>query len=438
MSRRRIVILGAAGRDFHNFNVLFRDDPRVQVVAFTATQIPSISGRTYPPELSGPHHPEGIPILPEEELEDLIRAERVEEAWFSYSDVSFEHVMTLASRVNAAGAHFTTASATRTMLSSLRPVVAVTAVRTGAGKSQTTRFLMGLLRQLGKRPVAVRHPMPYGELSRQVCQRFGSHEDLDRHDCTIEEREEFEPLLDQGFVVYAGIDYERILREAEKEADILLWDGGNNDTPFFRPDFHLVVVDPHREGHERRYYPGLTNLLLADVVIVNKVNTADPQSVARLEESCRQLNPGARIYRCASEIRVARPDLVAGRSVLVVEDGPTVTHGEMPYGAGWFAAREAGAREIVDPRPYAVGSIAEALRRHPHLREVLPAMGYGEHQIRELEDTIARTPAEVIVEGTPIELSRVLRTEKPVVDVRYELVELEPGALAAELRRWLG
>ncbi len=437
MSRRRILILGAAGRDFHNFNVLFREDPRVEVVAFTATQIPTIAGRRYPPSLSGPHHPDGIPIIPEAELEERIRKDKIDEAWFSYSDVSFEQVMRLGARVNAAGAHFVLASATSTMLASLRPVLAVTAVRTGVGKSQTTRFLMRLLKDLGKRPVAVRHPMPYGDLATQICQRYATHEDLDRHRCTIEEREEFEPLLDQGFVVYAGVDYERILREAEREADLIVWDGGNNDTPFFRPDLHLVLVDPHRPGHESRYYPGMTNLLMASVVILNKVNTAPPEAVLQVEQSCRELNPQARIFRCASAIQVARPELVAGKKVLVIEDGPTVTHGEMPVGAGWYAARQAGASEIVDPRPYAVGSIATALEQYPHLREVLPAMGYGDAQIRELEATIARTPAEVIVEGTPIELSRILRTEKPIVDVRYELVELEPGALAAELRRWL-
>jgi predicted GTPase len=438
VTRRRILILGAVGRDFHNFNVLFREDPRVEVVAFTATQIPSISGRHYPPALSGPHHPRGIPIVPEEELEERILKDKVDEAWFSYSDVSFDHVMQLASRVTAAGAHFVLASAFSTMLASLHPVVAVTAVRTGSGKSQTTRFLLQQLKALGKRPVAVRHPMPYGDLASQVCQRYASYEDLDRYRCTIEEREEFEPLLDQGFVVYAGVDYERVLREAEKEGDMILWDGGNNDTPFFRPDLHIVVADPHRLGHESRYYPGMTNLLMADVIILNKVNTAGPEAVRQLEESCRRLNPRARIYRCASEIRVSRPELVAGKRVLVVEDGPTVTHGEMPVGAGWYAAQQAGAREIVDPRPYAVGSIRKTFEQYPHLREVLPAMGYGETQIRELEATIAQTPAEVIVEGTPIELSRVLRTDKPIVDVRYELVELERNALAAELRRWMG
>lgn len=438
MGRRKVVIMGAAGRDFHNFNTLFRDDERYEVVAFTAAQIPDIEGRTYPPVLAGPLYPQGIPIRAEEELESLIRTHGIDEVWFSYSDISHLDLMHKGSRVVAWGAHFGICSALRTMLRSSKPVIAVTAVRTGVGKSQTTRYISRILRDLGKKVVAVRHPMPYGDLTKQVAQRFETYEDLDRQECTIEEREEYEPHIDNGFVVYAGVDYEKILRQAEEEAEVILWDGGNNDTPFFRPDLHIALLDPHRPGHELSYYPGETNLRMAGLLIVNKVNTADPKNVEQVLESCRRANPGARVIQCRSAIRVDHPELIRGKRALVVEDGPTLTHGGMSYGAGWYAAQEAGAAEIVDPVPYAVGSIREIYEKYPNARKILPAMGYGERQIRELEATINATPADVVVEGTPIQLRRILKTDKPIADVRYELEEVEPGVIEAEVRRVVG
>lgn len=434
MARRRVVIMGAAGRDFHNFNCLFREKPEYEVVAFTAAQIPDIEGRRYPPELAGTLYPDGVPIAAEEELEALIGEWAVEEVWFSYSDISHEYVMHRASQVMAWGAHFVLSSATSTMLPSSKPVIAVTAVRTGAGKSQTTRYLARMLKELDVRVVVVRHPMPYGDLTRQACQRFATHEDLERHECTIEEREEYEPHLDNGFVVYAGVDYARILAEAEREADLILWDGGNNDTPFFQPSLHLVVVDPHRAGHERSYHPGETNFLLADLIIVNKVETAAPDDVERVLESCRRYNPAARVIRCRSAITIEGPERIKGKRALVVEDGPTLTHGGMSFGAGWLAAKRAGAAEIVDPQPYAVGSIRDTYEKYPNAAGILPAMGYSEEQIRELEATIDATPADVVVGGTPIDLRRVLHAEKPIVRVRYELEELEPGVLEEIVR----
>jgi predicted GTPase len=434
MQRRRVVILGAAGRDFHNFNVLFRGRPEVEVVAFTAAQIPDIEGRVYPAALAGELYADGIPIVAEEELDRLLVVERIDEAWLSYSDLAHVDVMHLGSRVIAGGAHFVLASVRSTMLESSRPVVAITAVRTGVGKSQTTRYVSKLLEAMGRKVVAVRHPMPYGDLARQVCQRFASHADLDRHECTIEEREEYEPHIDRGSVVYAGIDYERILRAAEKEADVILWDGGNNDTPFFAPRLQITLVDPHRPGHESTYHPGETNVLLADLILVGKVNTAETADIESVEANCRRLNPRAAILRCASEIRIADPEAIRGKRVLVVEDGPTLTHGGMRYGAGWLAAKQAGAAEIVDPAPYAVGALAETYAKYPNARGILPAMGYGEEQIRDLEATIRATPADVVVEGTPIELARVLRSDKPIVNVTYELVELAPGGLERALR----
>ncbi len=429
--------MGAAGRDFHNFNTLFRNQPDWEVVAFTAAQIPDIEGRVYPPELSGELYPNGVPIRAEAELESLIRDNHIDEVWFSYSDVSHEYVMHKANRVVAWGAHFGVFSAKSTMLESKRPVIAITAVRTGCGKSQTTRYLSGILRDLGKKVVAVRHPMPYGDLSRQICQRFAGYEDLDRHDCTIEEREEYEPLIDSGFVVYAGIDYEMILRRAEEEAEVILWDGGNNDTPFYRPDLHITLVDPHRPGHETSYYPGEANLLMADILIVNKVQTANPADLAAVLESCRRHNPGARIVECRSAVSVDKPELIRGKRALVIEDGPTLTHGGMTYGAGWYAAQQAGAAEVVDPVPYAVGSIRETYEKYPNARRILPAMGYGKRQIEELEATINATPADVVVEGTPIKLSRVLTVDKPIANVTYELEEIEPGALESAIREML-
>jgi predicted GTPase len=437
MSRRRVVIMGAAGRDFHNFNVLFREAQGYEVVAFTAAQIPDIEDRTYPPSLAGPLYPQGIPIEPEEELEAIVKDRAVDEVWFAYSDVSHEYVMHRGSRVVGWGPSFGICSAVRTMLRSTRPVIAVTAVRTGAGKSQTTRFLARILKDMGRKAVVVRHPMPYGDLAAQACQRFATYEDLDRHQCTIEEREEYQPHIDNGFVVFAGIDYVEILREAEKEADVILWDGGNNDTPFFRPDLYLTVVDPHRPGHELSYYPGETNFLLADLIVVNKVQTADPEDVEEVLANARRHNPAAHAVLCRSAIRVEGAERLKGRRVLVVEDGPTLTHGGMSRGAGWYAAREAGAAEIVDPRPYAVGSIAATYEAYPNAAGILPAMGYGDEQIRELESTIEAAPAEVVVEGTPIDLSRVLTTKKPIVRVRYELEELEAGEIRREVERVL-
>ncbi len=438
MRRRRVLILGAAGRDFHNFNVLFRDREEFEVIGFTAAQIPDIAGRTYPPVLAGTLYPKGIPIVAEQELESLVAAEKVDEAWFSYSDLAHVDVMHLASRTIAAGAHFVLAAAQRTMLTSVKPVVAITAVRTGVGKSQTTRYVSKILKAMGKKVVAVRHPMPYGDLSEQICQRFATYADLDKHKCTIEEREEYEPHIDNGFVVYAGVDYEKILRAAEEEADVILWDGGNNDTSFYTPALQITLVDPHRPGHEATYHPGEVNVLLADLILVNKVNTADPAKVAEVEATCRKLNPRATILRCNSEIRVSDPAAIRGKRVLVVEDGPTLTHGGMSYGAGWYAAHDAGAAEIVDPSPYAVGSLAATYAKYPNAKGILPAMGYGDEQIRDLEATIRATPADVVVEGTPIELARVLKTDKPIVNVTYELVEREPGTIERALRAAIG
>ncbi len=429
MARMRIVIMGAAGRDFHNFNCLYRHDPRFEVVAFTATQIPNIEGRNYPPELAGELYPQGIPILPEEELEELIRRESVDVVMFSYSDVSHQYVMEKASRVMAAGAHFAVGSAGKTMLRSTKPVISVCAVRTGVGKSQTTRFLSRILKDMGKKVVAIRHPMPYGDLAKQACQRFAAYADLDAHQCTIEEREEYEPHIDNGFVVYAGVDYEKILREAEKEADVILWDGGNNDTSFYQPDLQITLVDPHRAGDELTYFPGYANLLMADLLIVNKVQTAPPDLVELAVANCKAHNPRAKVVKCASVITVEQPELIAGKHALVVEDGPTLTHGGMRYGAGWFAAKNARAASIVDARPYAVGSILETYEKYPNAAAILPAMGYGDEQVRELQETINATPADVVVEGTPIDLSRIIEVNKPIANVVYELEELDPGVI---------
>jgi predicted GTPase len=437
MPKRKVVIMGAAGRDFHNFNCLFRDNEDYEVVAFTATQIPDIDGRTYPVELAGSRYPEGIPIHPEEDLEGIVRDHGIDEVWFSYSDVPHVHVMNIASKVISWGPHFGVCSATRTMIESTKPTIAITAVRTGVGKSQTTRYVSRILKELGKRVVAIRHPMPYGDLVKQTCQRFETYDDLDRHQCTIEEREEYEPHIDNGFVVYAGVDYERILREAEREADVILWDGGNNDTPFYRPDLHITLVDPHRAGHELTYYPGETNLRMSHLLIVNKVDTADAVKVEEVLDNCRWANPDARIIKCRSVITVDQPELIRGKRALVVEDGPTLTHGGMTYGAGWFAARQAGAAEIVDARPYAVGTLRETYDEYPNAKNILPAMGYGDEQIRDLEATIERTPADVVVEGTPIELQRILKISKPVAKVRYELEEVDIGVIEEMVRSTL-
>ncbi len=420
----RVLIMGAAGRDFHNFNVFFRANPAYTVVAFTATQIPNIDGRSYPPELAGPAYPQGVPIYPEAELERLIIAERVDQVVFAYSDVPHEYVMHKASLVLAAGADFRLMGTHTTMLRANVPVVAVCAVRTGSGKSQTTRRVCDILRSAGRRVAAVRHPMPYGDLARQACQRFATYADLDMHQCTIEEREEYEPHIERGVVVYAGVDYCRILRAAEQEADVIVWDGGNNDLPFYAPDLHIVVADPHRAGHELRYHPGETNVRMADVVVINKVDTADFSQIAATRQGVRSLNARAVVIEAASPIFVDEPAAIAGKRVLVIEDGPTLTHGEMAYGAGVVAARRFGAAEIVDPRPYAVGSIIETYRKYPQTGAVLPAMGYGRQQICELEQTIRATPADLVIIATPIDLRRIVDIAQPAQRVRYELQEI--------------
>ncbi|MCL4238326.1 MAG: cyclic 2,3-diphosphoglycerate synthase [Anaerolineae bacterium] len=424
MSKTRVLIMGAAGRDFHNFNTVYRDNPACQVVAFTATQIPDIAGRLYPPELSGPLYPQGIPIYPENDLAALIREQAIDEVVFAYSDVSHEYVMHKASLVLAAGADYKLIGPRLTMLKSSRPVVGVGAVRTGCGKSQTTRAISRALRDLGYRVAVVRHPMPYGDLARQAVQRFATYADLDRHEATIEEREEYEPHIDSGVVVFAGVDYERILREAEQEADIVLWDGGNNDLPFFAPDLYFVIADPHRPGHEQSYHPGEANLRMADVVIINKIDTADRAGVQQVRASIRALNPAATVIDAASPIFVDDPAAIRGKRVLVVEDGPTLTHGEMAYGAGVVAAQRFGAAELVDPRPYAVRSIAETFAKYPGTGALLPAMGYGEGQRADLEETIRATPCDLVIVATPIDLARVITLDKPAQRVRYELQEL--------------
>lgn len=431
MERERVLIMGAAGRDFHVFNTVFRDDPGVEVVAFTAAQIPGIAGRRYPPELAGPRYPAGIPIEPEDDLERLIREQVVDRVVFAYSDVSHEHVMHAASRVLAAGADFGLCGPRRTMLRSHRPVIAVGAVRTGSGKSQTARYLARLIEVTGLRTVVVRHPMPYGDLAAQRVQRFAEPADLDRHRTTIEEREEYEPHLEAGRVVYAGVDYAAVLAEAEAEADVILWDGGNNDWPFFVPDLFVVVADPLRPGHELRYHPGETNLRLADVVVINKVDSAEPAAVRQVRASIALANPKAAIIEARSVIRLERP--ISGLRVAVVEDGPTLTHGEMTYGAGVVAARRFGAAEIVDPRPYAIGSIAATLAAYPRLERLVPAMGYGEAQVRDLERTLDAMPVDVVLSASPIDLGRLLRLRHPVVRVRYELEEVGDPSLASFL-----
>jgi predicted GTPase len=416
----KVIIMGAAGRDFHNFNVYFRDNPRYRVVAFTAAQIPSIEGRLYPPELSGELYPEGVPIHPEAELKDLIRQHQVDLVAFSYSDVPHVEVMHKAATVMAEGADFMLTGATYTMLRAQRPVVAVCAVRTGCGKSQTTRKVCEILRRLGRNVVVVRHPMPYGDLRTQVLQRFSSYEDFERHRCTIEEREEYEPLVDMGVTVFAGIDYGRILTEAEAEGDVIVWDGGNNDTPFYFPDVHIVLFDPHRAGHELLYYPGETNMLMADIAIINKVDTAPPSGVEQVRVNIETHAPQAQILMAESPVSVGQPERIRGQRVLVVEDGPTLTHGEMPYGAGYVAAKTHGAKEMVDPRPYAVGSIAETYQRYPHIGPVLPAMGYSEEQIRDLQESINGADCDIVLFASPIQLPRILSITKPTLRVCYE------------------
>ncbi len=428
--QRRVVIMGAGGRDFHNFNTYYRGDRRHKVVAFTATQIPNIEGRAYPAELAGEGYPNGIPIEPESQLGEIIKRHGVHEVVFSYSDVSHEHVMHKASAVLAAGASFTLLGPNDTMIETRIPVIAVTAVRTGAGKSQTTRRLAAILRERGLKVVVIRHPMPYGDLRRQRVQRFAELADLDKHECTIEEREEYEPHITEGTIVYAGVDYGDILEEAEREADVILWDGGNNDFSFYRPRLTVVVADPHRVGHEVTYHPGETNLRLADVVVINKVGTVERSQVEALRSNIANCNPSAVVIEAASPIIADDGAAIKGKRVLVVEDGPTLTHGGMTFGAGVLAAKKYGAADVVDPRPYAIGSIADTLRKYPSLGPLLPAMGYGEQQMAELEETIARTPADLVVVGTPIDIRRLLQLEKPAVRVRYELEEKTRPGLA--------
>jgi len=421
----KVIIMGAAGRDFHNFNVYFRDNDRYRVVAFTAAQIPKIEGRLYPPELAGKLYPEGVPIHPEKELARLIQEHHVDLVAFSYSDVPHVEVMHKASIAMAEGADFILIGAPYTMLKAGKPVVAVCAVRTGCGKSQTTRKVCHILREHGKKVVVVRHPMPYGDLQNQIVQRFSTYEDFKKHKCTIEEREEYEPLIDLGIVTYAGVDYKKILSEAEDEADIIVWDGGNNDTPFYRPDIHIVLFDPHRAGHELLYYPGETNMLMADIAIINKVDTASLAQVEQVRNNIRQKAPRARIVLANSPAIVSQPDLVKGKRILVVEDGPTLTHGGMPYGAGLIAARQYGASEVVDPRPAAVGTIKDTYLLYPHVGPVLPAMGYSDEQIADLENTINRVNCDLILFATPIHLTRILNITKPAMRVRYEYQDSE-------------
>jgi predicted GTPase len=431
---RNVVIMGAAGRDFHNFNTYYRDDPAYRVVAFTAAQIPDIDGRQYPASLAGELYPEGIPILAEADLPGIIRDNDVTEVVLAYSDLSHEDVMHRASIALAAGADFRLQGPDSTMLRANVPVVAVCAVRTGAGKSQTTRRVAEVLNARGLRTVVIRHPMPYGNLEAQAVQRFATIEDLKKHNCTIEEMEEYEPHIERGNIVYAGVDYGRILEQAEKEADVILWDGGNNDFPSDHSDLFITVVDPQRAGHETRYHPGEANLRMADVVVINKVDTAEPAQVSAVRKVVGELNPAALIIEAASPITVDSPELLAGKNALIVEDGPTLTHGEMAYGAGVIAAREAGAT-LVDPREYAVGSLQDIYRKYPHLGKLLPAMGYGDRQMSELQESINNTPADVVVIGTPIDLSRLMKLNKPVTRVHYELAELGDVTLADVLQR---
>jgi len=425
----RVIIVGAAGRDFHNFNVYFRGNPRYRVVAFTAAQIPNIEGRIYPPELAGELYPDGVPIYPEDEMARLIQEYRIDLVAFSYSDVSYHELMHKAALVMAKGADFILLGATYTMLKSRRPVVAVCAVRTGCGKSQTTRKVAKILQNRGKKIVVVRHPMPYGDLRRQTVQRFSTYEDFNTNQCTIEEREEYEPLIEYGITVYAGIDYGRILEQAESEAEIIIWDGGNNDTPFYFPDTHIVVFDPHRAGHELSYYPGETNMLMADVAVINKVDTALRVNVEKVRENIVSSNPAVVIVEAESPIIVDNPERIRGRRVLVVEDGPTITHGGMPFGAATIAAREFGASEIVDPLPFAVGSIRETFERYPHLGSQLPSMGYSEQQIKDLEATINRADSDLVVFATPTDLTCLLSINKPALRVRYEYKDHGPPFL---------
>ena len=434
--RTRVVIMGAAGRDFHNFNVFFRTRPEYEVVAFTAAQVPGIEQRIYPPVLAGPHYPKGITILPEEQLSKLIKEKDVELVVLAYSDLSYDDVMHKASIIGSNGPDFMLMGPKSTMLKAKVPVVSICAVRTGAGKSTVSRAVARVIKKHGKRVIAVRHPMPYGELETEIIQRFATYEDMDKEKCTIEEREEYEPHIDEGNVVYAGVDYEKILRAAEKEADVLLWDGGNNDLPFYQPDFGIVVADPHRPGNELSYYPGETNVRMADVIVINKVDSAPPENVRLVRENVKRLNPTATIVEAASAIHVDDPSLIKDKSVLVVEDGPTVTHGQMRESVGAIAAHQYGARELVNPRPFAVGSIKRAYEKYPHIGFVLPAMGYGPKQVKELEETIAKTPCDSVVLANDIDIRRIMRVDKPAAKVRYEIREVTKPSLEELLKKF--
>jgi len=435
MTKIRTLIMGAAGRDFHNFNTFFRDNEDYEVVAFTATQIPNIEGRKYPAELAGKLYPNGINIYPESDMPDLVRNLKVDEVVFAYSDVPHTYVMHKASLVNKLGADFVLMGSKKTQIKSTKPVVAVCAVRTGSGKSQTTRRVSLILKEMGYKVAAIRHPMPYGDLVKQKVQRFATYADLDKHECTIEEREEYEPHIDNGVIVYAGVDYEAILREAEKEVDIILWDGGNNDFSFYVPDLLIVVADPHRAGHELYYHPGETNVRMADVFVINKVDTANPDDVITVRENIHSLNPDAIVIEGASPIFVDDPEAIRGKRVLVVEDGPTLTHGGMAYGAAFVAARRFGATEIVDPRPYAVGSIIDTYRKYPDTGKILPAMGYGDAMVHDLEQTIENADVDLVIIGTPIDLNRIMTINKPTQRVRYELQEIGKPTLKDVLEK---
>ena len=431
---RRVIIMGAAGRDFHLFNCCYRDNEDFEVVAFTATQIPHIDGRRYPAALAGEMYPEGIPIYPEEELEDLLAGNRIDEVIFAYSDVHLDYVEERRRQVESHGVEFSIFDIDASMLPSNKPVIAITAVRTGCGKSQVSRRITDILRKLGKKTVAIRHPMPYGDLARQAVQRFATYEDLKAHECTIEEREEYEPHINNGVIVYAGVDYAAILEEAEKEADVIVWDGGNNDTPFYKPDLWITVTDPHRAGHELEYFPGTANFERADIILISKIGYADEEKIQRIEANARKLNPDATVARRKSPLHVPLPESIADKRVLVIEDGPTTTHGGMPFGAGVLAAMEHHAGELVDPRPWAVGEIAETFEKYPDVGDLLPAMGYGDEQIRDLEATVNAVDCDLVLVATPIDLTRLIDIEKPSMRIGYSL-PADDGTLTAAVKR---
>ena len=424
MKKQNIIIMGAAGRDFHNFNVFFRNNDDYHVEAFTATQIPDIADRKYPAQLSGPNYPDGIPIFPEEDLPALIHKYNIDQVILAYSDLPHQYVMERASLILSKGADFRLMGPKNTMLKSKVPVVSICATRTGSGKSQTTRRVTQILREAGQKIVVIRHPMPYGDLSKQIWQRYENYSDLDRYQCTIEEREEYEPHIDLGNIIYAGVDYGEILQRAEKEADVIVWDGGNNDIPFYHPDLHIVVTDPHRVGHETSYYPGAVNLRMADIVVINKIDTANPDNISQLRANIHLMAPEAILIEAASPIHVDQAENIRGKKVIVIEDGPTLTHGEMQFGAGIVAAQKYGAKEIIDPRPFAIGSIKQTYQKYPNIGRLLPAMGYGQEQTKELETTINNSDAELVIIGTPIDLSRIMQIDKNYVRVSYELQEI--------------